>query len=600
MVLSIAIGAVVWLCAALTSGPPARTGTGHLPNGGVTGGAILPRFWLAAAFALPILVFLATLPASPPVFSAGHGLGSGFLIGGLASLLAILTIAHALGAAERGERVSAAAAIAGPMGLALSVAAVPPLWMPGVAVDAICGAGIGWLCAAILATCGLARTPASRTRAAASACVALAAAVGVLLCALSGLGVLHGLIDLVGKSGAHIHWSAPGLAFASCAAIVLLVATLPPAITHRIPLVTPVTGWIESGRAGDPARSAARHGWIALLCAVAMLLAGRLTAARFVEHGDILWKTKSPLLKPLFALIGPNPMFHVIGLGVVVAMLLTWMAADRSRRLATDPPAMSRPDFASAFVLVAGAMLAYQIMGGFGLGLMLVALAVYAGLFCAALLPDLHETTPTESSLSTGADLAAATPEFAVAAGMVRLLALGLVLALFRFVAARFEDDLRGVNLTDHYALFGVLFGAAMPPAVAGYLRRSSASTADSDVARLLRAITAGIIVLAVPALLIALWGTKCVLALLIGLALSSLFEASLPAALIALAGALALAQWTHHVLPLAQLTRDQKVTLVGWTTFATVIALLTAELAGRRAQAPRPAAPAPTKGGAQ
>ena len=45
------------------------------------------------------------------------------------------------------------------------------------------------------------------------------------------------------------------------------------------------------------------------------------------------------------------------------------------------------------------------------------------------------------------------------ASQIVRLVAFGALLALYRLFSSRFESELRGVGLTDHYALFGLLFG---------------------------------------------------------------------------------------------------------------------------------------------
>src|SRR3982750_1353750 len=93
LLLSFALGAVVWLCGYLSSGSWPRAGSTP-PN------TTLPRFWIIAALALPILVFLLTLPSAGTLFAPGHGLGVGFLIGGLAGLLAVWVTLRALGVAE--------------------------------------------------------------------------------------------------------------------------------------------------------------------------------------------------------------------------------------------------------------------------------------------------------------------------------------------------------------------------------------------------------------------------------------------------------------------------------------------------------------------
>jgi hypothetical protein len=59
---------------------------------------------------------------------------------------------------------------------------------------------------------------------------------------------------------------------------------------------------------------------------------------------------------------------------------------------------------------------------------------------------------------------------------MIALLLLGTVLLLYRLFASRWDDALRGVTLTDHYAFFGFLVGAALPGLLAGVLAGGVAS----------------------------------------------------------------------------------------------------------------------------
>ena len=594
--LSFALGGVVWLCGFLSSASWPRAGSGPTTTP-------LPRFWLITSLALPIIVFLATLPAAPPMFAPGHAMGTGFLLGGLLGLLAVWVILRALAAAEKGEVVSSAAVIAGPIGLALAVSAVPSLFMRDNLVDAICGAAIGWLCSVILALCGLAPQWQTRSKSAAGMCLAFTAGSGVLFCSLAGLGELRGLVDLVGKSTTLVHWAAPALAFEACLVVVLLLVLLPPALALRIPLVPRITGWIERRRDSDEARASARRTWRMAFCAIAALVVGRLVASRFTEQDDALWKTKSALLKPIFALLGPSPMFHVIAIGVLASIVICWVVRDQSRQVgyplgaARVPQPNTQPNFLAALTLAAAGMLAFQAMGGFGLCLLLSVLLLNAALICAAVLPNLHEQVTGPAA----AAMPASNWELTAATDTVRLVLFGTVLALYRFFSARFEGELRGVSLTDHYALFGVLFGAALPPALTAYFGRVPAGSTDSDASRLARTVVTGLLTLVVPTVIVAFWGAKCALALLIGLAVSVLFEGSLLSALFALAMALALVQWTHHVLPLAQLTRDQKVNFLGWTTAVAIMALLIAEYSGRwRTPGQRQNEARQTKGGAQ
>jgi len=572
LLLSFALGGMVWLCGFLSSGVGRGAAPG-LPNR-------LSKFWIAAAVALPIVVFLATSPSRPPFFAAGHGLGTGFLVGGLLGLLAVFTILRAFGSADQGEPVSAAAAIAAPAGLALLASTASLIWLRGSLLDALCGTAIGWLCAVFLAVMGSRMHRRIGETSAAFVSLAFSAGACALFCSMAGLGELRGLIDLIGKNSAVVHWSTPGLVFSSCLCVLLLLALLPASLALRVPLLPLITGWIERGRESDAARGTARRTWRMGICYIVVLLVGRMAAVRYAEQGDEPWKTKSALLKPLSAFLGPNPMFHVIALGVVAAILICWLVRDQYRDTQSTPaPGSAGHINILAILTLAGAgMIAFQLMGGFGLSLMLSVILLAAALTAAAALSSIHEQAligPSEES-----DIPVR--QLSTAAHVLRVLLLGTILVLYRLFSVRFESEIRGVGLTDHYALFGILFGAALPSFLLAYLTRSSGGPPEDDGGRLLRLATTGILVLILPTLIIALWGAKCALAFLIGLALSTVFEGSILSALLALAVALALTQWAHHVLPLAQLTRDQKITNLLWTTIVTVLAVLASEIRGR------------------
>ncbi len=594
--LSFALGGTVWLCGFLSSG------LRHI--GGSAPGA-LKRYWVVTSISLPVVVFLATLPVKPPIFSAGHGLGVGFLVGGLLGFLATWTIHHALAGAERGDSISAAGVIAAPIGLALMAAAVPSLWMRDSLLDALCGVAIGWLVAILLGLSSVASLRQARSISAASDCaifcaLGLAAGACTVFCALAGLGELRGLIDLVGKSTAVVHWSAPGLAFSACLSVLLLLVTLPASFTLRIPLVSPIMAWIERSRDSEESRAAARRGWRMGVSAIAALLVGRLVAARFSDSGDEPWYTKSPLLKPAFAILGHDSLFHVIALSVVAALLISWVVRDHARSTsnATGAGIADRTGLFAVFILAAAGMLAFQLMAGFGLCILITVLCLMTALSAAAPLAGLHERSSEVVSTATSD----ASWELTAANQMVRLVLAGATLALYRLFSARYESEIHGVGLTDHYALFGILLGVALPASLAGFLAREPAGASAGDFARLLRLAVTGLLVLVAPCLLITIWGAKSILALLIGLALSVALEDSLLSALLAIAVALALTQWAAHVLPLAQLTRDQKVNLLGWSTAFSIVAMLVAGYAGRwRATTGRGApASAPSNGGAR
>ena len=109
------------------------------------------------------------------------------------------------------------------------------------------------------------------------------------------------------------------------------------------------------------------------------------------------------------------------------------------------------------------------------------------------------------------------------------------------------------------------------------------------------RVLGAGALVLALLAVALMLWGAKIAPAFFAGLALSATgivagARQTLPTvnALLALALALSLAQWTHHFAPLSELSRMQRLHLVVWTLGVTLGVLLVADYGARLAWALR------------
>jgi len=207
------------------------------------------------------------------------------------------------------------------------------------------------------------------------------------------------------------------------------------------------------------------------------------------------------------------------------------------------------------------------------------------------------------AALETGSpsDAVDAESAGAIATGLTRLGLFGVILVLFRLFTTRFESEIASGAFTDNFALFGFLAGALIPPFFAGLLLRDAGGS-PSPGARLFRVVLTGLLTLAVPGLFLILWQVKAIPALLIGLAAATALEketerertplAFLPA-LYALGVALAISQWTRHVLPLAQLTRVQKEHLLAWVIGVLIVLILGADYSGRfRAWRGRPQTP--------
>src|SRR5216117_3295334 len=102
--ISFALGWAGWLLALLLAGDNRAARARWLPRG-----------HLIVAILLPIGVFLFTLPSAPP-WTAGQGLGRGFLLGAVCALLGYWA---SFRAAESRNVLSAVTAVTAPLFLAL-------------------------------------------------------------------------------------------------------------------------------------------------------------------------------------------------------------------------------------------------------------------------------------------------------------------------------------------------------------------------------------------------------------------------------------------------------------------------------------------------
>jgi hypothetical protein len=234
----------------------------------------------------------------------------------------------------------------------------------------------------------------------------------------------------------------------------------------------------------------------------------------------------------------------------------------------------------AALLVASGFMVSFQLLQGFGVGLLVIAFG-----FAAAAFGLLDATEKREVG--------------AWPPGMVGLFLFAVVLLLYRWFDSRWAGALRGTTLTDHYALFGFLAGAMLPGLLAESLHFGRRDTRRAP--SILSAALAGALTLAAPAVIVVLWGAKCSLALLGGLALGGLATGNLPrsspvergagpipgsspaVSLFAIAVALALVQWTGHLLPLSEMTRAEKVRLLAYLIAALAAFWIVADLGGRR-----------------
>ncbi len=546
---ALGLGCIGWLAALLLTTSRRAPASGSFEsasreNSPRVWGVRRPFWWLA--FLLPLGVWAATLPTAPP-FSSGQGWGRGFLLGGVASLLAALVVLRASSRAPESNAPLRAAATA-PLFAALICVCVPLLWMRASVIDALMGAALGWSAvAATLLLGALAEKEDSPTARATSVLLLNGAAFAASLCGVAALGVYRdfALADVARGTN-----SAVALVVAASVALALLSGAL--------------IGEIAASAASLRARFAPFfNGLNLLLCLGLPLGMGILLGTRLFDD---------------LALI------YVIGAGSMLGLLLWWLAWDDAVRESQNGESGLRSGVAAAVVVaLCGFMLAFQIMQGFGVGLMLLA-AWPSSILALA--------NATENEQKSNADLSRAR-HFEATQTLSLLLSFVAILLLSRLFATRFRADLRGAGLDDHFALFGFIGGAVAPVLLASLWF----STRERGAAvSLPRFVGLGALALALLGAMLTLWGAKVVPAFFAGLALAAAGLAagfaprihSGAVALFSLALALTLAQWTHHFAPFAEMGRAQRLQFLGWGVGATVLLILIVEIGARLASGAR------------
>ena len=520
--------------------------------------------FLLMAVLLPLAVYLVTLPTRPP-FGDGQGWGRGFVIGSIGSLLAALVLMQARAAMVDAQKrpLRAAAVVAAPLFLALVAVATPLLFMRATIIDTLVGVAMGWFCVSLIFYLGLAGVSIAHH-------LSIAAGIGftVTLCAVAALAIYREPITPGIAKGA---WSTLGIMFACGVPLSLLLSALIVQILVRPASGNPINRLFAGvGRRFFPdteGDALAGRGYGIVLCAVLLLALGNVLSLKLIEEPRL---------------------FSVILLGVLAGLVAWWLARDAKPGESVTAGSLSP---LAALVMLSAFMVSYQLLQGFGAGLMLLAAWISLALALPAALQDEGDNV---ESVTAG--------QFSsTALALSRLLLFAVVLLLYRVFTMRFRDDLQGVALTDHYALFGFLAGAMTPGLLTGLLWSPMLAVAEEKNlagARLGRLALTAVLALAVPAAILVLWGAKCALALLAGLALATvsghlpavstqrvammLPRAVMTTSLFAVAIALALTQWTQHILPVAEMTRADRIRILAGVVGGLLVLLLIADYGGR------------------
>lgn len=557
---ALGIGIVGWLCASLLLLSRPRNsalGSAAMPEAiSLQSRDMRPGFvWVS--FLLPVLVWLATLPVKAP-FSPGQGWGRGFLLGGMVAFLSIWVPFRAF--SEPGFKARSASAIS--LCGAIIAVSVPLLWMRSSVVEALLGGALGWVTVSLVWLLGIygpqrhapqrdAQDDAAEGLATEGLAILISngGAFATALFCVAALGVYR---DFVVADVARGTYAAVAVALAASVALVFLASALLGAIA-----------------AADDAISLVPSVAIADLFPVALgivvpLGTGYLLATKFLD--DLAC-------------------FYVVAIGVALGGLCWMLARDEAtcdEESRGEARGAQRFPVAVTLVALCGFMLSYQIMQGFGAGLMLL-----------AAWPILLLALPDSAGIDQGAERA---QKFDLAQTLSLLGSFGAMLLISRLFATRFRADLRGTELDDQFALFGFLAGAVVPSLLASlwFETRQSASRslwrvfpAAPSPARLFCVAMLALLILGA---MLTLWGIKIVPAFLLGLALSVVGFGNFAASrtqksalsLFALSLALTLAQWTQRFLPLAEWPRAQRLHFLFWSLAGAVSLFLVIDYGAR------------------
>jgi hypothetical protein len=430
---------------------------------------------------------------------------------------------------------------------ALVVVSIPLLWMRTAVIEALIGAALGWLTVSLIRLLGLAFSEDGQQfeSPAPSTLILNGATFATSLFAVAALGVYR---DFVMADVARGTYSAVAVALAASLALTFLIGALLSEMT-KPSLATVLT---------------------TALSFVVPIGVGYLLATRFLDDLALL---------------------YVIAIGLLLGAI-SWMVVrdGASSQLET---AANRVPWAAILIALCAFMLAYQIMQGFGVGLMLLAATPFALL-----------AMPSSSKAAEGT-----LAEWETAHSLSLIGSFLGVLLISRLFATHFRADLRGISLDDQFALFGFLLGAITPALLASLWFESPQQNHSRSLWRVIpssasmpRLFCIGLLSLILLSVLLAVWGIKVVPTFLFGLALSTVsFTPGAPRnhrntghhstgqhtsaiALFSLALAVTLTQWTHRFLPLAELTRAQRLHLLLWAMGGAVFIVLAVDYGTRLA----------------
>ena len=497
------------------------------------------------ACALPILIFLATLPSKAP-FSSGHGLGIGFLLGGISALLGCLP---AVTSRQTTQSLKNATTLTSGMWLSCAAAAIAVLWNPDVRVDILVSLAIGHCAISAILLTQLNRDEDFNL---AAPPIILSTLFNIALMATAVMAVYRGDDSL-----SAIRWCGAAILMGLCAPIAILIAAIP--LAH---LARPFARFRGSAA-------------IATAAGIAIKSPEKRGLAQVVLTSIAAVAISTLLVRVISGRISEPRAWQVMLLGLGTSTIVALLIAEEDRRTQNDLTSIHYSGLAMLAIMGSG-YLSFIWLHGFGQGLFALSMICFAGIWATF---DLSQSHTDKENMHRRTNRFAA------------LLAIAVIWALNKVIHDRYGAELRFAGLSEQFALLGFVLGMVLPAICASI---SQPERNANGFSRMLRLTLAAGLIIAIPAVAMMLWKSKILFAMVAGLSLSATglalrgsnaltqMKANISTTIWSLAGMLALCQFSDRWNHASQLTRAEKIHAIEGIALVAIVLLIAAESIGK------------------